>query len=111
MTEYDPNDPAPRFLPGPRADAPGWDPGEYEPRFDRIDDGSVGTHGADPDSSYYGGLRPVSGVYSSAREYYLAMRDRARRNHAQYADYRRSKPSSTWMRSTRASSRIRSPAA
>ena len=34
---YGAGDPSPRFFGGPRADAPGWDPGLAGPRFDRID--------------------------------------------------------------------------
>lgn len=92
---YDPGDPSPRFFGGPRADAPGWDPSLAGPRFDRIDVGSVGTHGVDPVSSFDGGQQPLFTPHSSAREYYLLMRARAQRGAGAdangYADYRRRK--------------------
>ena len=44
FASYEPVDPAPRYFGGPRADAPGWDPGLAGPRFDRLDVGAVGTH-------------------------------------------------------------------
>lgn len=87
---YDEGDPAPRFLGGPHADAPGWDPSLAGPRFDRLNLGSVGTHGVDPVSSFYGAQRSSPGPRSSAREYYL-MRRLAQRGHGHYADYRRRK--------------------
>lgn len=37
VASYGPGDPSPRLFGGPRADAPGWDPGLAGPRFDRID--------------------------------------------------------------------------
>lgn len=92
---YDPGDPSPRFFGGPRADAPGWDPSLAGPRFDRIDVGSVGSHGVDPVSSFDGSQQPPFTPHSSAREYYLLMRARGQRNAgngaARYADYRRRK--------------------
>jgi hypothetical protein len=92
---YSPGDPSPRFFGGPRADAPGWDPSLAGPRFDRIDVGSVGTHGVDPVSSFYGAQQPLFTPHSSAREYYLLMRARGRRDAGDgavgYADYRRRK--------------------
>lgn len=65
----------PRILGGPHAGAPVWDPGFAGPRFDRVDVGSVGTHGAHPVSSFDGalGIGPV-GYRSTAREHYLAAR-------------------------------------
>ncbi|HZC37810.1 MAG TPA: hypothetical protein VE221_03945 [Sphingomicrobium sp.] len=92
---YDPGDPSPRFFGGPRADAPGWDPSLAGPRFDRIDVGAVGTHGADPVSSFDGAQSQPFSAHSSAREYYL-LRGAGGRTHtgdrpAGYADYRRRK--------------------
>ena len=77
FVSYSPGDPSPRFFGGPHADAPGWDPSLAGPRFDRIDPGSVGTHGAHPTASYAGAQTPVLSPHSSAREYYLLMRARA----------------------------------
>ena len=92
---YDPGDPSPRFFGGPRADAPGWDPSLAGPRFDRIDVGSVGSHGVDPVSSFDGAQQTPFTPHSSAREYYLLMRARGQRNAgdgaSRYADYRRRK--------------------
>lgn len=90
LYSYDDGDPAPRFLGGPRSDAPGWDPSLAGPRFDRVDVGSVGTHGVDPVSSFYGAQRGPLGPRSSAREYYL-MRRSHERGHGHYADYRQRK--------------------
>ena len=107
FASYSPGDPAPRLFGGPRADAPGWDPGLAGPRFDRIDPGSVGTHAAHPTASYPGAETPLLSSHSSAREYYILMQeqaekeDRSARCYAQYrgrkmrefdreyADYRR----------------------
>jgi hypothetical protein len=90
LFSYDQGDPAPRFLGGARADAPGWDPSIAGPRYDRVDVGSVGTHGVDPVSSYDGGQRPPAGSRSSARDYYL-MRRLREGGHGNYADYRQRK--------------------
>jgi len=92
---YEPGHPSPRFFGGPRADATGWDPSLAGPRFDRIDVGSVGTHGVDPVSSFDGAQKPLFTPHSSAREYYLLMRARGQRNAedgaSRYAEYRRRK--------------------
>jgi hypothetical protein len=92
---YGAGDPSPRFFGGPRADAPGWDPSLAGPRFDRIDVGSVGTHGVDPVSSFDEAQRPLFTPHSSAREYYLLMRARERTRAGDgapgYGDYRRRK--------------------
>ena len=92
---YEPGDPSPRLFGGPRADAPGWDPSLAGPRFDRIDVGSVGTHGVDPVSSFDGAQPPLFTPHSSAREYYLLMRARGQADAGagatRYADYRRRK--------------------
>jgi hypothetical protein len=90
---YSPGDPSPRFFGGPRADAPGWDPGLAGPRFDRINSGAVGMHGVDPVSSFYGAQQPLIGGRSSAREYYLLMRalGGSDTEKSLYADYRRRK--------------------
>lgn len=88
---YSPGDPSPRLFGGPRADAPVWDPSLAGPRFDRIDVGSVGTHGVDPRSSYDGAQTPTLSPHSSAREYYLLMRagtEEAKGDHGDYAEYR-----------------------
>ena len=89
---YSPGDPSPRLFGGPRADAPGWDPSLAGPRFDRIDLGSVGTHGVHPVASYYGAQTPALSPHSSAREYYLLMRARAEEEGesgtGDYAEYR-----------------------
>jgi hypothetical protein len=92
---YEPGDPSPRFFGEARADAPGWDPSIAGPRFDRIDVGSVGSHGVDPVSTYYGAQRPLVSAHNSAREYYLLMRARAAQRNAGspdpgYTDFRRS---------------------
>jgi hypothetical protein len=90
---YSAGDPSPRFFGGPRANAPGWDPSLAGPRFDRIDVGSVGTHGVDPVSSFYGAQSPLFSRHSSAREYYLWRRATGRMHAGDgasgYADYRR----------------------
>ena len=92
---YGGGDPAPRFFGAPRADAPGWDPSLAGPRFDRIDVGSVGTHGVDPVSSFDGAQSTLFRPHSSTREYYLLSRARereqARHEAPGYADYRRRK--------------------
>ena len=87
---YSPGDPAPRLFGEARADAPAWDPSLAGPRFDRIDVGSVGTHGVDPRSSYDGAQTPAISPHSSAREYYLLMEaeEEAHRGHGDYAGYR-----------------------
>jgi hypothetical protein len=86
-----PGDPRPRFFEGPLAE--GWDSSFAEPRFDRIDVGSVGSDGVDPVSSFDPEQGPFFGARSSAREYYLATRARAQRDGGAipYADYRRRK--------------------
>ena len=88
-----PGDPRPRFFEGPPA--AGWDSSFAGPRFDRIDVGSVGTHGVDPVSSVDDAEGPLFGARSSAREYYLAMRAGEQRaagdGPTPYAEYRRRK--------------------
>lgn len=88
-----PGDPRPRLFEGSPAE--GWDSNFAGPRFDRIDVGSVGTHGVDPVSSFDPEQGPFFGARSSAREYYLAMHARGQRaagdGAAPYADYRRRK--------------------
>ena len=90
FARYSPGDASPRLFGGPRADAPGWDPSLAGPRFDRIDVGSVGTHGVDPRSSYDGSQTPAFSPHSSAREYFLLMEaeEEAHRGHGDYAGYR-----------------------
>jgi len=91
FSSYSPGDPSPRLFGGPRADAPGWDPSLAGPRFDRIDPGSVGTHAAHPTASYPGAQTPMLSSHSSAREYYLLMREKAEaeeRGAHSYAQYR-----------------------
>jgi hypothetical protein len=91
FASYSPGDPSPRLFSGPRADAPGWDPSLAGPRFDRIDPGSVGTHAAHPIASYPGAPTPMLSSHSSAREYYLLMREKAEaeeRDAHRYAQYR-----------------------
>lgn len=57
------------------AAAPGYDPSFAGPRFDRADVGSVGTHGAHPVSSAYGGEYGFGpGAFSSARRYAMLQR-------------------------------------
>lgn len=68
--------------------APGYD-GEFEgPRFDRLDPGSVGTHGVHPVSSSSGGMYGASagGYRSSARRY--AMRRARGGSDPHYAEWR-----------------------
>jgi hypothetical protein len=95
FVSYAAGDPSPRFFGGPRADAPGWDPSIAGPRFDRIDAGAVGTHAADPVSSFDGAQSPLFTRHSSAREYYLLKRARERMHAGHdapgYAEYRRRK--------------------
>lgn len=69
---WDEGDIEPRLLGGPHASAPVWDPSLAGPRFDRLDVGSVGTHGVHPVS--VAALGGPAGYRSTAREHYLAMR-------------------------------------
>ncbi|MEA3003181.1 MAG: hypothetical protein QOH81_1969 [Sphingomonadales bacterium] len=88
---YDEGAGEPRILGGPHASAPGWDPSFAGPRFDRVDVGSVGTHGVHPVSSVYGAGYGVGGAGpSSAREWLALERARPPRggvDHA-YSDWR-----------------------
>ncbi|MDB5698784.1 MAG: hypothetical protein JWN69_1588 [Alphaproteobacteria bacterium] len=72
------DDDEPRLFGGPHIGAPGWDPSFPGPRFDRVDVGSTGTHGAHPISSFYGADYGIgaTGSYggSSARERALLAR-------------------------------------
>ena len=91
FARYSPGDPSPRPFGGARADAPAWDPSLAGPRFDRIDVGSVGTHGVDPRSSFDGSQTPTFSPHSSAREYYLLMEaesEKAKGEHSDYAQFR-----------------------
>lgn len=92
---YEPGNPSPRLFGGPPGDATGWDPSLAGPRFDRIDVGSVGTHGVHPVSSFDGAQKPLFTPHSSAREYYLLMRAKRQAEDGQaaacYADYRQRK--------------------
>lgn len=90
FASYSWGDPSPRLFGGPRADAPAWDPSLAGPRFDRIDLGSVGTHGVDPVASYSGAQTPALSPNSSAREYYLLLRaeKEAKGGTGDYAEYR-----------------------
>lgn len=53
-----PGDLSPSYFGDTRAKAPGWDPSPFGPRFDRIDPGSIGTHGVDPVASCSGAPGP-----------------------------------------------------
>ena len=68
------NQAGPSAAPGSFDIAPGYDASFGGPRFDRVDVGSVGSHGVHPVSSVYGGdlsgpmgLHPGGGYASSAR--------------------------------------------
>jgi hypothetical protein len=66
----------PRILGGPHISAAGWDPGMMGPRFDRVDVGSVGTHGVHPISSVDGANYGIGATHGSAREHMLIERAR-----------------------------------
>lgn len=78
--------------------APGYDASFAGPRFDRLDVGSVGTHGTHPVSSAYGadyrgavGVTPGGGYGSSARRYAEIQRQQQQsgRHDPHYAEWRR----------------------
>jgi hypothetical protein len=91
----EPDDRAGGIAPSSFDIAPGYDASLAGPRFDRLDVGSVGTHGVHPVSSMYGGdysgplgLHPGGGYGSSARRYAEIRRHGHAHHDPQYSEWR-----------------------